>query len=142
MKRLLGSPMARLAAELVLILALLAVAFSGGIAVGAAPTQAATAPMALYWYQCNAVNHVAVFTERVHIFCQTTTPIAGAPALSAAITWFAIPTLPDSATASRFMSLLRRRSSRPGRSGSRSTPMTRPATPLAAARPTAGSSLV
>ncbi len=62
--------------------------------------------MATYWYQCNALNHVAVFTERVHIFCQTTTPIAGAPALSAAITWFAIPTLPDSATASRFMSLL------------------------------------
>ena len=55
---------------------------------------------------CNTVIHVGLFTTRVHIYCQSTTPISGAPALDAAIHWFAVPTQPDSAAASRFMSLL------------------------------------
>ncbi len=96
----------RLAAEILLIVALLWVAFSHSLATKAAPPQEPETPEATYWYACNATNHIGVFMERVHIYCQTTTPVGGAPALDPAIIWFAVPTSPDSAAASRFMSLL------------------------------------
>ena len=59
----------------------------------------------MYWYVCNGPNHVGLFTNRVHIYCASTTPVQNAPALTG-ISWFAVPTAPDSAMASRFMSLL------------------------------------
>lgn len=106
MKRLFMSHTSRVAVKLALLVALALVILTGGIAARPTPAQAAQVPMALYWYQCNALNHVAVFTERIHVFCQSTATIAGAPALDGAVTWFAFPTQPDSATASRFLSLL------------------------------------
>jgi hypothetical protein len=81
----------------------LRLAFVGGVVLLALAVPARAAD---YWYICNPTNHVAAFLDRVHIFCQSTTPVATAPALNAAILWFAVPTSPDSATASRFMSLL------------------------------------
>jgi hypothetical protein len=106
MKRFLNLSTLRLAAEVLLVVTLLLVAFSRSTPTQATPQQAPEAPTATYWYVCNATNHVAVFLDRVHVYCQTTTPVQGAPALNANITWFAIPTSPDSAAASRFMSLL------------------------------------
>ncbi len=106
MKRLFTLSNLRLAGEVLLIVVLLLMAFSNNVTTKAAPPQEPEAPSALYWYVCNATNHVAVFMDRVHIFCQSTSPIGGAPTLSSSITWFAIPTSPDSAAASRFMSLL------------------------------------
>jgi hypothetical protein len=66
-----------------------------------------TASAALYWYQCNspATMHVAAFSNRVHVWCQSTTPVAAAPTL-AGISWFAFPTSPDAAAASRMLSLM------------------------------------
>ena len=66
---------------------------------------ARTSEAANYWYLCNAPTHIGLFTNRVHVFCTSTTPISGAPPLNAAIFWFAVPTSLDSAAASRFMSL-------------------------------------
>jgi hypothetical protein len=106
MKRFLTLSNLRLAIEVALIVVLLMVAFSENITTRAARSEAPEAPNATYWYVCNPANHVGVFMERVHIFCQTTTPVGGAPALDAAIVWFTVPTSPDSAAASRFMSLL------------------------------------
>jgi hypothetical protein len=105
MKRWFSVPNLRLGLEILLIVALLLTAFSRIQTSQAAPAQAPQAPDALYWYQCNGPNHVGLFTNRVHIYCTSTTPVAGAPALSG-IFWFAVPTSPDSAEASRFMSLL------------------------------------
>jgi hypothetical protein len=105
MKRWLSVPNLRLGFEVFLVLALLLAAFSRNNAGQAAPSQAPQAPDALYWYQCNSPNHVGLFTNRIHIYCTSTTPVGGAPALSG-ISWFAFPTAPDSAEASRFMSLL------------------------------------
>jgi len=105
MKRFLSVSNLRLAFEVLLILALLFVAFSHINTTKAAPSQAPEAPDALYWYQCNGPNHVGLFTNRVHVYCSSITPISGAPALTS-IHWFAVPTSPDSAEASRFMSLL------------------------------------
>lgn len=105
MKRFLTLSNLRLTFEILLIVAVLAAAISLNFSTKAAPSQAPEAPTAVNWYVCNGPNHVAVFMERVHIFCQTTSPVAGAPALDAAIAWFAVPTSPDSAAASRFMSL-------------------------------------
>ncbi len=107
MKRLFTFSNLRLSIEVLLLVAVLAVALPR-----VAPTQAAAPPApnaagTVYWYQCNtpATAHVAVFSDRVHIYCPSTTPVSGAPALSG-IFWFAYPTAPDSAQASRFMSLL------------------------------------
>ncbi len=104
MKRLFTLSNLRLAAEVLVIVVLLMFAFSRNRSTQAAPLE--EAPTALYWYQCNPTNHIGLFTNRIHIFCQTTTPISGAPVLSASIVWFAVPTAPDSAQASRYMSLL------------------------------------
>ena len=105
MKRWLSVSNLRLGFEVLLVLALL-LATLWRINTGqAAASQAPQAPEATYWYQCNGPNHVGLFTNRVHIYCTSTTPISGAPALTG-ITWFAFPTSPDSAEASRFMSLL------------------------------------
>jgi len=78
---------------------------AGLLLVGLALPRAAQA--AVYWYQCNtpATMHVAAFSNRVHVWCQTTTPVAGAPSL-AGISWFAFPTSPDAAAASRMLSLM------------------------------------
>jgi hypothetical protein len=105
MKRYLSVSNVRLGFEVLLALALLLAAFSRLQTGQAATAQAPEAPDALYWYQCNGPNHVGLFTNRVHIYCTTTTPVSGAPALTG-IFWFAVPTSPDSAAASRFMSLL------------------------------------
>lgn len=96
----------RVALEILLIIILVLMTLSFKSAPGAATTQAPEAPEALNWYVCNAPNHIGLFKNRVHIYCGTTTPIAGAPVLSSSIHWFAIPTAPDSAAASRFMSLM------------------------------------
>lgn len=106
MKRFESISTLRLYLEILLVFALLMVAFPNAITTRATAQQEPQAPTALYWYQCNAINHIGLFTNRLHIFCATTTPIAGAPALDPAITWFAFPTSPDSAAASRFLSLL------------------------------------
>lgn len=106
MKRTLTLSNLRVALEVLLVIVLLPLALSYNSAPEKAAAQAPEAPEALYWYQCNPVNHVGLFTNRVHIYCQSTTPISGAPALNSAIHWFAFPTAPDSAAASRFMSLL------------------------------------
>ncbi len=103
MKQLLKLSNLRLMVEILLIIVLLPVAFSGQTSTRAAAPQA---PDAIYWYVCNGPNHIGLFTDRVHIYCASTTPVSGAPALNAAIHWFAVPTAPDSAGASRFMSLL------------------------------------
>ncbi len=96
----------RLAIEIILVIIIAAAALSNYRSAQSAGVAAQEAPDALYWYQCNSpsVEHVAVFTNRVHVWCQTTTPVGGAPALSG-ISWFAFPTSPDSAAASRFLSL-------------------------------------
>jgi len=95
----------RLIFEILLIVVLIMVALPGSIGTQAVAQQEPESTDALYWYQCNAPNHVGLFTDRVHIYCTSTTPIASAPALSG-IFWFAFPTSPDSAGASRFFSLL------------------------------------
>ena len=93
----------RLAIEMILVIIIAATALSHYMPAQGASTEA---PDATYWYQCNSpsVEHVAVFTNRVHVWCQSTTPVGSAPALSG-ISWFAFPTSPDSAAASRFLSL-------------------------------------
>ncbi|HSB65422.1 MAG TPA: hypothetical protein VLD65_02530 [Anaerolineales bacterium] len=96
----------RLTLEILLVIVFLLVAFPDIISTHATAQQEPEAPTALYWYTCNGPNHIGLFTNRLHIFCTTTSPVAGAPALDPAITWFAFPTAPDSAEASRFMSLL------------------------------------
>jgi hypothetical protein len=103
MKRIFALPNVRLALEAALVIALVAVLLSNSLATRADSPQT---PDALYWYVCNAPNHVGVYSERVHIYCGTTSPVGGAPVLDSAIHWFAVSTAPDSAGASRFMSLL------------------------------------
>jgi len=105
MKRSLSISTLRSAFEILLVIVLLMVAFPNTITSRVTAQQEPEATTALYWYQCNATNHIGLFTDRVHIFCTSTTPIAGAPAIDG-IFWFAFPTSPDSAAASRFMSLL------------------------------------
>lgn len=96
----------RLVIEIFLVIIVAATALSNYLPAQGASVAAPESPDALYWYQCNtpSVEHVAVFTSRVHVWCQSTTPVGSAPALSG-ISWFAIPTSPDSAAASRFLSL-------------------------------------
>ena len=107
MKRFLTLSNLRLAIEIVLVIAALAFTLARSNPTEAASASAPEAPDANYWYQCNSpsVEHVAVFTDRVHIWCNSTTPISGAPALSTSIHWFAVPTALDSAQASRYLSL-------------------------------------
>jgi hypothetical protein len=96
----------RLAIEILLVIIIAATALSKYMPAQGASVAAQEAPDAVYWYQCNSPSgeHVAVFTNRVHVFCQTTTPVGSAPVLSG-ISWFAFPTSPDSAASSRFLSL-------------------------------------
>lgn len=103
MKRFFSLSNVRLLAEVLLLVLLATLTLTHSVSTQAAPQ---TAPDATYWYVCNAANHVGLFMNRVHIYCQSTTAISGAPALNSAIHWFAVPTQPDSAAASRFMSLL------------------------------------
>jgi hypothetical protein len=106
MKRLLTPANLRLAIEIILVIVAVAFTMSRSMPTEAASASAPAAPDAQYWYQCNSpsVEHVAVFTDRIHVWCQTTTPANGGPALTG-ISWFAFPTSPDSAEASRFLSL-------------------------------------
>lgn len=105
MKRILSSSKLRSIFEILVLIALLLVAFPDTITTKATTLTEPESPTALYWYQCNATNHIGLFTNRIHIYCGTTTPIAGAPTLTG-IYWFAFPTSPDSAAASRFMSVM------------------------------------
>lgn len=105
MKRVLTLSTLRLVFETLLIIVLLLVAFPNVVTTHATAQQEPVAPTAIYWYQCNAATHVAVFTNRIHIYCASTTPVGTAPPLTG-IYWFAFPTSPDSAAASRFMSIL------------------------------------
>jgi hypothetical protein len=82
-----------------MVIAALAFAFSRSSSSQAAHQPDAAAPAASAWYTCVNPDQVAVFLNRVHVHCGSTNPtIAG-------VTWFAVPTAPDSAAASRFMSL-------------------------------------
>jgi hypothetical protein len=106
MKRFFALGNVRLAIELTLIAILLPLAFSRASVTQAASQDIPQAAGTKYWYQCDSgSNHIGLFSNRIHIYCATTTPISGAPALTG-IHWFAYPTSPDSAEASRFMSLL------------------------------------
>ena len=104
MKHFLTLSNLRLSFEVVLVVVILAATLSSSVPSKANSSAAPTA--STYWYVCNGPNHVAVFMERVHIYCTSTTVVVGGtPALDPAIFWFAIPTSPDSAAASRFLSL-------------------------------------
>ena len=107
MKRFLNLANLRLAIEVLLVIAALGFAFSRGLPTQAASAPAPDAPDALYWYQCNtpSTQHVGLFTNRIHVYCASTTPEGAASTLSPSIHWFAVPTSPDSAQASRFLSL-------------------------------------
>ena len=104
MKRVLTLSNVRIAIEIILVLAALAFAFSHSVPSQAAAESAPAALLSRSWYQCNTPMNVAVFNSRVHVFCATTTPIGGT-ALSTAIQYFAVPTSPDSASASRYLSM-------------------------------------
>jgi hypothetical protein len=104
MKRFLTMSTVRTSVEILLAIVLLMVTLPNAITSKASAQQEPESPNALYWYQCNAPTHVAVFTNRVHIYCATNTPVS-APTLTG-IYWFAFPTSPDSAAASRFMSIM------------------------------------
>jgi hypothetical protein len=105
MKRILSLSTLHMSIEILLVIVLLMAALPNVITTKASAQQEPEAPTAIYWYQCNGPTHVGLFTDRVHIYCTTTTPISGAPALNG-ILWFAFPTGPDSAEASRFMSIM------------------------------------
>jgi hypothetical protein len=107
MKRILTLANLRLAIEIILVIGALAFTLSRSTLTEAASTPVPEAPDATYWYQCNAPTtmHVGLFGNRIHVYCPTTTPVSTAPALSASIHWFAVPTAPDSAAASRYLSL-------------------------------------
>ena len=106
MKRLLTLANLRLTIEIMLVIAALVFTLSRSAPTEAAAAPAPAAPNALYWYQCNtpATMHIGLFSNRIHVYCPSTTNIAGAPAIPT-IFWFAVPTAPDSAAASRFLSL-------------------------------------
>lgn len=101
MKRIFSSANIRLTLEVVLLTAALVFILSRSTPTEAAPTVMEPAvPAATSWHTCNSPDQVAVFTNRVHVHCASTTPaISG-------VTWFAVPTAPDSAAASRFMSVI------------------------------------
>lgn len=106
MKRMLTPANLRLTVEVILVIVALIFTLSRSIPTEAAAPPALAAPDAIYWYQCNTPTtmHVGLFSNRVHVYCTTTTPIAGAPAIDG-IFWFTVPTAPDSAAASRYLSL-------------------------------------
>jgi hypothetical protein len=105
-KRLLTFSNLRLVFELILVIAIAIAALSHFYPTQAATRQEPEAPTAVYWYQCNTPNHVAVFIDRVHIYCPSTTPVTGGQPALTGIFYFAFPTAPDSAAASRFLSVL------------------------------------
>lgn len=105
MKRFLTLSTLRFSIEILLVIALIIITVPNALTTRASAQQEPEAPTALYWYQCNSPTHVGLFTSRVHVFCTSTTPVGGAPVLTG-ITWFAFPTSPDSAAASRFMSIM------------------------------------
>ena len=106
MKRFFTLSTVRTSVEILLVIVLLMVTLPNAITTNASAQQEPEAPTAYYWYQCNPATHVGLFTNRIHIYCSTTTAVGGAPALNPSIHWFAYPTNPDSAEASRFMSIM------------------------------------
>lgn len=101
MQRIFSSANIRLTLEVVLLTAALVFILSRSTPTEAAPTvMEPAAPASTSWHTCNSPDQVAVFTNRVHVHCASTTPaISG-------VSWFAVPTAPDSAAASRFMSVI------------------------------------
>jgi uncharacterized protein YchJ len=99
MKRYLTSANVRLVLEIVLLACALVFALSRSVPTEAAPALAPENPAATNWYECVTPDQVAVFATRVHVHCASTNPtIAG-------VSWFAVPTSPDSAYASRVLSV-------------------------------------
>ena len=100
MKRYLTFQNLRLAVEILLVLVIAAAALVHYLPTQAASAAAPAAPDAA-WYVCNSPTtaHIGLFTNRVHVWCSSTSPSLGN------IHYFAFPTSPDSAEASRFMSL-------------------------------------
>ena len=99
MKRFSSLANLRLIVEVLLVVAALFIIFSRSTPTEAAPAAAPAASPNTAWYTCNSPDQVAVFLMRVHVHCASTNPtIAG-------VSWFAVPTSPDSAAASRFMSI-------------------------------------
>jgi hypothetical protein len=104
MKRLVSPANLRIVLEIFLLSAILVLTLARSTPATEVSAQEPASPEAYYWYQCNAPMNVGLFTNRVHVYCATTTPIGGATAIPS-IHWFAVPTSPDSAAASRYMSL-------------------------------------
>lgn len=108
MKRFLTHENLRLGVEILLIIAVVALVFTNSHPTRAEDGGGPDNPQAsYYWYQCDTPTtaHVAVFKNRIHIYCPSTTAISGAPALDTLIHWFAFPSSPDSALASRYLSI-------------------------------------
>ncbi len=106
MKRFLTHENLRLGVEILLVIAVVALVFTNSHPTRAEDGGGPDNPQALYWYRCDtsASAHVAVFKNRIHINCPATTSINGGPDLTN-IYWFAFPSSPDSALASRYLSI-------------------------------------
>jgi len=107
MKRFLTHENLRLGVEILLVIAVVALVFTSSHPTRAEDGGGPDNPQAsYYWYRCDtsATAHVAVFNNRIHINCPATTAVNGGPALTN-IYWFAFPSSPDSALASRYLSI-------------------------------------
>lgn len=103
MKRIMTFSNIRFAIEVVLIVILVAILIARPSLSSAAPQSIENNALASpVWYTCGTPDQVAVFTNRVHVHCQTVT---GSPTMPDAVHWFAVSTA-DSAMASRFMSII------------------------------------
>jgi hypothetical protein len=99
MKRIFSLANLRLIVEILLVVAALTIILSRSTPTEAAAVPAPAAAPNAGWYTCNSPDQVAVFFNRVHVRCTSTTPtISG-------VSWFAVPTSPDSAVASRFLGI-------------------------------------
>lgn len=96
MKRVFTLANVRLGVEIALVCAALVLLIGRSTPSTAAPL---AEPAGVGWYQCNNPSQVAVFSNRVHVYCASTSPaISG-------VYWFAAPASPDANFASRAMSL-------------------------------------
>jgi len=103
MKQYLRKPGVRLALEIGLVLLALAL-----VLIPMATQRAKASPavsVALYWYVCNSPSHIAVFANRVHIYCGSTTKVGTTSTDIPFVHYFAVSTS-NQAEAARFLSLL------------------------------------